>query len=431
MNIIQTKKIVILLVILSLFSCAKEETLHEKEKLGFSSPSQILLNENFFGWDSIALRNDFVRLDIVPELGGKIMGYDFQGYQVIWHDPTMEGVVDHDQGYKQGEKWVNPGGAKIWPAPQGRGEGQWSGPPDNVLDAAAYEYTYDEKTITVISPKDDGEGRSGLQYRHTYSLLPSSTVVNLDLTMANVVDRPVKWSLWLLATLPADPKFTIYVPVDKGNWHVMYGDEKNPQWEGVEDGIFRARYKNFTGKVGMIAREGWATWFDEKKGMVFAMMFDIEESAEYPDKGSNVEIWMLGSDVPEKNNVELEALGPLLKLSPGGTVSSNVKWGVCHASAVKRVVPAGVIAEELALTDGTIKGKLGVFYSGRMQALYFDQQGRQIGLKNLMEASPKAEIHVSQALTDIPSAVHRVRFQLVNDATEFIGVLGDVQLKDL
>ncbi len=66
-----------------------------------------------------------------------------------------------------------------------------------------------------------------------------------------------------------------------------------------------------------------------------------------------------------------------------------------------------------------------------MQELYFDQQGRQIGLKNLMEASPKAEIHVSQALTDIPSAVHRVRFQLVNDATEFIGVLGDVQLKDL
>ena len=266
MKKIRSQKIIITLTItiLVLFSCKKKTKVEEQETTAASPAIKLLLNAKCFGWDSVALSNGLVRLDIIPELAGKIMGYDLQGYQIIWHDPTMEGLVDHDQGSRQGEKWVNPGGAKVWPAPQGMGEGQWPGPSDKVLDADAYDFKYEKNAITVTSPKDDGEGRSGLQFEHTYSLLPASTIINLDLTMTNVVDHPVTWSIWQLSTLPVDRPFTICVPVDKGNWHVMYGDENNPQWEGVKGGLFHARYKNITGKVGMTAREGWAAWHDEK-----------------------------------------------------------------------------------------------------------------------------------------------------------------------
>ena len=161
----------------------------------------------------------------------------------------------------------------------------WPGPPDNILDSSPYEYIFDDESITVTSPKDDGIDRTGLQFNHTYSIKKKSSIANLHLSMSNVVDRTVKWGLWHIATLPVDREFTVYVPVDKGNWHVIYGDKENPQWLGVQDGLFRARYDKRVGKVGMKVREGWAAWHDEKNDIVFAMMFPVKKGAEYPDNG--------------------------------------------------------------------------------------------------------------------------------------------------
>ena len=51
-------------------------------------------------------------------------------------------------------------------------------------------------------------------------------MVDLNLSMRNCVDHEVEWALWHLATVPVDRKFTVYVPVDEGNWEVMVGDER-------------------------------------------------------------------------------------------------------------------------------------------------------------------------------------------------------------
>ncbi|MFC1692704.1 DUF4380 domain-containing protein [Candidatus Latescibacterota bacterium] len=429
--------VLIIIVIALLCSCSDDRSsdrpalneMNVKEKPVTSRQYTIIEDEKFFGWDSLTLRNMFVRLDVVPDLGGKIMGYDLQGYQVLWHDPEQEGIIDTDQGYGMGERWVNPGGAKVWPAPQGSREGEWPGPPDNVLDAGPYEYTFEGNSITVISPEDNGEGRSGIQLKHVYSLIPKSTLVDLHLTMSNVIDRTVKWSLWHLFTLPVDREFTVYVPVDKGNWHVMYGNEDNPQWLGVEDGLFRARYEKLTGKVGMKASEGWAAWHDEVNNIVFAMMFPIEESAEYPDMGSNIEMWTLESGTPSKNNMELEVLGPLVGLAPGREASLDVKWGVCRCSGVKKVVPAGVIAEELTYENDVIRGKFGVFYAGILQLVYLNDEGEQMGLKNFTDVSPLTEVIIEQESEDILSIAHSIVYRLRSYDEEIIGELDRVNLK--
>jgi hypothetical protein len=214
------------------------------EKQDASAPREVALPETgFHGWNSLTLNNAYVRLDVVPELGGKIMGYGIRGYQVLWHDSTKAGQVITDQGYGWGEKFFNPGGAKVWPAPQGwSGQNEWPGPPDNVLDGSPYEGALTDSVITVTSPKDDGQGRTGLQFKHAYSLVPNSSVVKLNLSMTNVVDRPVTWGLWHLATVPVDRNATAYVPVNKGDWRVLFGDKDNPQWKEVENGIFRVQY---------------------------------------------------------------------------------------------------------------------------------------------------------------------------------------------
>ena len=438
------KKVFVIFFIISLCSCSNDKET-EKTKKGTPPVRQSILlqDEGFFGWNSLTLRNAFVRLDVVPELGGKIMGFDLQGYQILWHDPAKEGIVEKNQGYGFGEKYFNPGGAKVWPAPQGwNGPEEWPGPPDNVLDSSSYEFSTIENSINVVSPKDDGTGRTGLQYNNTYTLIPSSTITELHLSMTNVVNRPVKWGLSHVVTLPVNSQFTVYVPVDNQNLHVIHGEKDNPQWLGVKDGLFRMRYDKRVGKVSMKAREGWAAWHDEENNIVFAMLFPVTSGAEYPDNGSNFAIWTNGSGTlklhnqeqtlqysPETAMMELEVMGPLTQLAPGRSSSMDVTWGICRCSGVKKVLPVGVVVEDLTYKDNVVSGKFGVFYGGILQLVFLEKEGKQRGITNVMDVSPLTEVSIHLESRRIVPPAYYVRYQIANYDQQVIGILGTVKVK--
>lgn len=421
------------------FSCSKKG---EEQKTSGAVQKVALPQEGFCGWKSLTLENAYTRLDVVPELGGKIMGFELRGTQILWHDTEKEGYVEKDQGYGFGQKFFNPGGAKVWPAPQGwSGKNEWPGPPDNVLDGSPYEGALADSVIRVTGPKDDGEGRTGLQYTHTYSLVPYSSVAKLNLSMTNVVNRPVTWGLWHLATVPVDRNFTVYVPVNKGDWHVLFGEKNNPQWLEVENGLFRVKYDKKVGKVGMKVREGWAAWHDEDSDVVFVMFFPVKKGAKYPDNGSNFEIWTSGAgsikingqDVaseysPDTALMELEVMGPLTPLNPGESTTLDVAWAACRCSGVKRVVPGGVVVEEMKLEGDTVTGKFGVFYGGRLQAVYLDRNKKQVGINNVGEVSPLTEIIISRSKSDFSSFSKGIRYQVESYDKRTISVLSELML---
>ena len=196
---------VIVLNMLFFWSCA--EDLPPNEQAAMPPVTAVeLTHGDFFGWNAITLKNDVVRLDIIPELGGNIMGYEVLGTQLLWHNPLREGEVDIFHRNDVHEPHMNAGGAKVWPAPQR----QWGGPADKVLDGSVYEASVDDGSVTLTSPPDDGEGRTGIQYRLHHTLVPNSTVVKHHLTMTNVVNRPVEWALWHLSTVPAAVNGTVY-----------------------------------------------------------------------------------------------------------------------------------------------------------------------------------------------------------------------------
>ena len=362
------------LLLISAVSCSKKGG----DETSGAPPKTVLPETGFRGWNALTIQSAYARLDVVPELGGKIMGYELRGTQILWHDAAKKGYVEKEQGYGWGQKFFNPGGAKVWPAPQGwSGKDEWPGPPDNVLDGSPYESANADGVVTVTSPKDDAEGRTGLQFKHSYSLVPSSTVANLKLSMTNVVNRPVSWALWHIATVPVDRNATVYIPANKGDWRVLYGDPKNPQWLESENGLFRVKYDKKVGKVGVKAREGWVAWHDEDSGTAFVIMFPVKKGEKYPDGGSNAEVWtagagtfkVAGQDVtmeykPETAMMELEVLGPMTRLAPGGSASLDVTWGSCRCSGVQGIAPGGVIAEKMKLDGDVVTGKYGVFYGG-------------------------------------------------------------------
>lgn len=432
-----------LIAVLSLtviWSCSDDDSSREMSA-GNQAPV-IPVEEGFFGWDSNILYSPFARLDVVPDLGGKIMGYELRGTQLLWHDTTREGELYSNEGYGFGESFFNPGGAKVWPAPQGwSGSGEWPGPPDNVLDGSPYEVEYTDSTIVVIGPEDTADGRTGLQYRHTYSFEKSSSKVNLDLTMTNVSDRTVSWGLWHLATVPVNESVTVYVPVKDGDWHVIYGEKDNPQWQGVTDGIFQATYQQKVGKVGMKVTDGWAAWYDAEKELVYALIFPVSKGRTYPDNGSNFEIWANGAgtikangqDVayeysPETANMELEVMGPIERMSPGDTKALNVQWAACRASGVESVNEYGVVSRKPEYVDGHVKARYGTFYGGILQAVYLDKNRKQTGMRNIMDVAPLAEIYLDFVIKDIDSYADIVRYQVKVDGTGEIGVLGEIPL---
>jgi hypothetical protein len=431
-----------ILIPLLLFSCSKEKKTEQRAPA--KAKKIITIQEGFHGWNSVTLRTPFAQVDVVPDLGGKIMGYDLRGFQLLWHDTKREGELYKNEGYGFGESFFNPGGAKVWPAPQGwSGKDQWPGPPDNVLDGSPYEYTSDGNSITVTGPRDTGEGRTGLQYRHTFSLKNSSSLLDLKLTMTDVVNRPVKWGLWHLATLPVDRPVTVYAPVGNNtDWHVIFGDKDNPQWLGVEKGLFRARYDKRVGKVGMKVTEGWIAWHDKENNAVFVMMFPVKKGTEYPDNGSNVEIWTSGTGTFRANNrdfqteyspdtaiMELEVMGPLTQLAPGESSFLDVTWGACYCSDVKKVLPCGVVAQEPVVEGGMIKAKFGVFYGGYLQIVYLDKNRQQKGYKNIMEISPISEVIIDQEVERISSFGAGVRYQVLPYGAKTAEVLGELMLK--
>ncbi len=82
---------VAVLVLVLLCSCSGDD--QGGPKTAKKAKQVITIEEGFHRWDSLTFRSPFARLDIVPELGGKIMGYELGGYQLLWHDPKSEGKL--------------------------------------------------------------------------------------------------------------------------------------------------------------------------------------------------------------------------------------------------------------------------------------------------------------------------------------------------
>ena len=71
-------------------------------------------------------------------------------------------------------------------------------------------------------------------------------------------------------------------------------------------------------KFGYFNPHGWlGYWIDN---MLFVKRFDVQEEAEYPDEGCNVESYC------NDQFIELETLGELTEVAPGKTVFHNEQW---------------------------------------------------------------------------------------------------------
>ena len=95
--------------------------------------SQVASEGTYKGWKAISLTNEFSALQIIPDIGGRIIQLTFNGANLFWGNPALYGKSSPETGLDPDGEWMNYGGEKLWPAPQGwDNDRQWGGPPDPV-----------------------------------------------------------------------------------------------------------------------------------------------------------------------------------------------------------------------------------------------------------------------------------------------------------
>ena len=123
------------------------------------------------GWKAQQLSNQWIKLTIVPQLGGRVMQVVFGDHAYLFVNPKRKGLYTPPNGAATRGPWLNYGGDKLWPLPEGtQDEQHWPGPISDALDAGAYEFkVVSSAPVCKIALQGSPDPQTGLQYSREIS----------------------------------------------------------------------------------------------------------------------------------------------------------------------------------------------------------------------------------------------------------------------
>ncbi len=418
---------------------------------------------DYNGWKCVLLTSGRIDVVIAPQLGGRIIQLRLGEAEYLWVNPKLAGKVvcyaDGSTPVKGKPEWVNYGGDKLWPAPQGTaGPDQWPGPPDpfrkgGTVDNGKYKLEVldsgpEEASVRLTSPKDR---YAGICFIRDIRIRPRTTTVELKSTMVNVADRVVRWGIWQVtqhgghigkkgAPIRYDAgqvDVQAWSPLNSTSrypkgYYVMFGPEDNPQFSvdttladktGVR--LFRLDYGYQVGKVGMDNASGWLAVTHRRSGYLYAHTFPALANQEHPD-GASVEFWASGPGKIQMGDktiqmsanepvlIESEVLTPFAKLQPKQRFSYESKIHLGRGAGPFVKVSAACAEVERVRGDAKhgVAGRLAVFEDGKLQV-----HGR-----SLKEATVLGEVRAGE-LVDVGELASRVKVRQVR-RLRFVNVTG-------
>jgi hypothetical protein len=261
------------------------------------------------------LSNGTVEVVVTTDIGPRIVRYALAGGENILGE-VPDSVVKTALG-----DWKAWGGHRLWHAPEGMPR---SYAPDNA--PVRFELVGAD-TIRLIQPVEAG---TGMQKTMTVKLDATGTGVTVTHALANANLWDVELAPWALTIMRGGG--TAVVPQEPYGTHdenllpvrplVMwaYTDLSDPRFT-IGKRYIRLRSDPARAepqKLGIGNRQGWAAYALDRT--VFVKRFAHKPQQEYPDYGSNVEIYTAGSFI------ELETLGPLARLASGAVAEHVEQW---------------------------------------------------------------------------------------------------------
>lgn len=282
-----------------------------------------IVAEDYRGWpNTYRLSNGVVEVRVVTDIGPRIIDVRRAG------GPNLLYVRQSEVGKSGEPDWVFRGGWRLWVAPERR---ETTYDPDNAPCFVAAL----EDGVRVTGPT---QPTAGIRKQVEVRLNPGEPRVSVRSTIKNVSDTSRTYAAWSLPVLR--PGGRAFVPLDKGPLDSFdavrrlilwsYTDPTDPRYL-IGDRLIRIDHAKVTtappsstgrrrdeSKIGVDSTQGWAAYLLD--GTLFLERFPYAPGAQYPDGGATIEVYS------SAEFLELEHLGPLTTIEPGGELVFPEDW---------------------------------------------------------------------------------------------------------
>ena len=293
-----------------------------------AAPAVTITRTNYQGWsDAYVLRNAEIEAVVVPAIG-RVMQFRFIGEAgVFWENPANLGRVasTNIEDWKTSD-WVNFGGDKAWPSPEGSWSSwtkraTWRPPP--TFDSSAYQARVDGEALVMTSPEDPF---LGIQVMRRVELA-SRTTLRITTEFAKQTGGAVTCGVWvvtqlnepvrLFAPLPAKSIFT--------RGYILLSQRSPPSLKVDQGQVSLERDRSGSYKIGLDSER--LLWMGERHCVLIENPRQARQT--YPDRGSSTEIY---TNPDPLNYIELESLGPLKQLKPMDRLRESVTYQLFRRS---------------------------------------------------------------------------------------------------
>ena len=267
------------------------------------------------GWDNcLRLSDGNVELIITLDVGPRVIRLGVPGRQNLFKENADE------MGKTSGTQWMAFGGHRFWHAPE-------VFPRTYASDFEPVEYTWQDNVLKLTQKT---EPENGIQKEIEISI--QEKAVHLTHRIINRNVWPIELAPWCLSVMAAGGRLIVpqeeFIPHPDVLtparplvlWHFTRMNDPRFTWgdrliQLREDSQFDSKQK-----IGIRNAQGWAAY--ELGTDLFIKSASLISGAEYPDMGCNFEFFTM------PGFLEVESLGPLVKLEPNTATEHKETWWV-------------------------------------------------------------------------------------------------------
>lgn len=275
---------------------------------------QKLTKISYQGWKNCyKLSNNLIELIITADVGPRIISCKF-------NDSTNE-LKEYENmlGQTGADQWMIYGGHRLWHAPEEKPRTYF---PDN-FPVKVQEFA----DFVRFTP--DLEASNGVQKEIDIYLHANKAQVKLVHTIQNKNLWPIELAAWTLSVMAAGGKAIIPLPPKTGHAGNLLPTTNLALWSytNMQDNRFNWGEKYITiqqdpkattpQKIGVEVKQGWMAYVREN---LFVKKFSFIKDSNYPDRGSNCEVYT------DADMLELESLSPLTMLKPEEKIEHVEEW---------------------------------------------------------------------------------------------------------
>lgn len=267
------------------------------------------------GWENCyKLSNKIVELIVTGDVGPRIIHFGFM------EDANILKTIPEQLGKTNQDEWMLFGGHRLWHTPEDISRTYY--PDSNPL--------FVEETNAGLKVTQEIEPTTGIEKSIEIKLVEGKSTVYLEHKIKNCGMWSIETSAWALSVLA--PGGTAIIPLPPRGPHPEfilptssitlwpYTDLSDERW-GFGEKYIRVKQDekiNKPQKIGIHSSEGWLAYVINRN--LFIKQMDYEIWKEYPDKGSNLEVFVDGQIL------ELETLSPIRKIGPGESIIHKEVW---------------------------------------------------------------------------------------------------------